>query len=51
MRKEDLKKQLLHNIDHVIDIIFRGNTAEIKKNKDGVLILDVSRKKINIEDK
>lgn len=50
MRKEDLKKQLLHNIDSVIDIVFKGNTAEVKKNKEGILILDVSRKKINTED-
>ena len=30
----------------IVDIIADGNTAEIKKNKDGILILEVFRKKI-----
>ena len=51
MDKECLKKQLLHNIDNIVNITYKGNTAEIKKNKDGILILEVSRKKINSEDK
>ena len=46
MNRETLKKQLLLNIDAVVDIIESGNTAEIKKNKDGILILEVFRKKI-----
>lgn len=46
MNKETLKNQLLSNIDAIVDIIVGGNTAEIKKNKDGVLILEVFRKKI-----
>lgn len=49
MDKEILKKQLLHNIDSIVDIIYKGNTTEIKKNKDGVLILEIARKKINIK--
>ena len=51
MNKEDLKKELLHNVDSVVDIVYKGNTAEVKKNKDGILILEVARKKINTEDK
>ena len=46
MNKETLKNQLLANIDAIVDIITDGNTAEIKKNKDGVLVLEVFRKKI-----
>ena len=46
MNRETLKNQLLSNIDAIVDIIESGNTAEIKKNKDGVLILEVFRKKI-----
>lgn len=46
MNRETLKKQLLLNIDEIVNIIESGNTAEIKKNKDGVLILEVFRKKI-----
>ena len=44
--KDELKNQLLENIDAIVDIITDGNTAEIKKNKDGILILEVYRKKI-----
>ena len=46
LNKETLKNQLLANIDAIVDIIADGNTAEIKKNKDGILILEVFRKKI-----
>ena len=46
MNKEVLKNQLLSNIDAIVDIIENGNTAEVKKNKDGILILEVFRKKI-----
>jgi hypothetical protein len=46
LNKEVLKNQLLSNIDAIVDIIESGNTAEIKKNKDGILILEVFRKKI-----
>ena len=49
MKKENLKNQLLSNIDIIVDIISKGNTAEVKKNKDGILILETVRKKINIE--
>jgi hypothetical protein len=45
--KENLKKQLLHNVDNIIDIVYKGNSVEIKKNKDGILILEVARKKIS----
>ena len=47
MEKEILKKQLLQNIDKIIDIVHKGNTTEVKKNKDGILILEVIRKKID----
>lgn len=49
MKKENLKNQILSNIDIIIDIVLKGNTAEVKKNKDGILILETSRKKINLE--
>lgn len=47
MEKENLKNQLLSNIDIIVDIVFKGNTVEVKKNKDGILILEAIRKKIN----
>ena len=47
MNKEELKQQLLDNIDVIIDIIHKRNTAEVKLNKDGVLILEVVRKVTN----
>jgi hypothetical protein len=50
LNKENLKKQLLHSVDSVVDIVCKGNTAEIKKNKDGILILEVFRKKISVDD-
>lgn len=49
MKKENLKNQILSNIDIIIDIVLKGNTAEVKKNKDGILILETSRKKLNLE--
>ena len=42
----ELKQQLLLHIDEILSIIIKGDTAEIKKNKDGVSVFDVSRKKI-----
>lgn len=41
-----LKQQLLSYIDDIIKIISKGNTAEIRQNKDGILVLDVEKKKI-----
>lgn len=41
-----LKQQLLSYIDDIIKIISKGNTAEIRQNKEGILILDVEKKKI-----
>jgi hypothetical protein len=49
LKKENLKNQILSNIDIIIDIVLKGNTAEVKKNKDGILILETSRKKLNLE--
>lgn len=46
LKNEDLKKQLLFDADEIIKIVSKGNTAEIKKNKEGIFILEVSRKKI-----
>lgn len=42
-----LKQQLLSYIDDIIKIISKGNTAEIRQNKEGILILDVEKKKIS----
>lgn len=50
MKHEELKEQLQSNLDDIITIISKGNTAEIKKNTNGVLILEVSKKKL-IKDK
>ena len=42
----ELKQQLLLHIDEILNIIIKGDTVEIKKNKDGVSVFEVSRKKI-----
>lgn len=42
-----LKQQLLSYIDDIIKIISKGNTVEIRQNKEGILILDVEKKKIS----
>jgi hypothetical protein len=49
--KEQLKKQLLENIDAIVDIISKGNNVEVKKQKDKVSIYEVIYKKINTENK
>lgn len=41
-----LKQQLLSYTDEIINIVSKGNTAEIRQNKEGILILDVEKKKI-----
>lgn len=46
MKNEELKEQLLLNSEEIIKIISKGNTAEIKKSKEGISILEVSKKKI-----
>ena len=43
---EELERQLLSQIDDIIKIITKGNTAEVKKSKDGVSIFEVAKKKI-----
>lgn len=45
--KTELKQQLLYYIDDIINIISNGNTAEIRQNKDGILVLDVTKKKLS----
>lgn len=45
--KEQLKQQLIDNAENIIQIVSKGNTAEIKKNKDGIVIYEVTRKKQN----
>ena len=42
-----LKQQLLLYIDDIIKIISKGNTVEIKQNKEGILVLDVEKKKVS----
>lgn len=42
-----LKQQLLSYIDDIIKIISKGNTAEIRQNKEGILVLDVEKKKLS----
>ena len=49
MKKEELKQQLLNNIDSIIDVVFKGNAAEVRMNKDGILIYEICRKKFNIK--
>lgn len=41
-----LKQQLLSYADDIITIVSKGNTAEIRQNKEGISILEVTRKKI-----
>lgn len=42
-----LKQQLLSYTDDIIKIVSKGNTAEIRQNKEGILVLDVEKKKIS----
>ena len=49
LKKEELKQQLLNNIDSIIDVVFKGNAAEVRMNKDGILIYEICRKKFNIK--
>lgn len=42
-----LKQQLLSYTDEIINIVSKGNTAEIRQNKEGILVLDVEKKKIS----
>lgn len=42
----ELKRQLLSYVDDIIKIISKGNTAEIRQNKEGILVLDVEKKKL-----
>ena len=42
----ELKQQLLSYIDEIIKIISKGNTVEIRQNKEGILVLDVEKKKL-----
>lgn len=46
MKKDELKDQLTSSYNEIVNIISKGNTAEIKASKDGIVILEVSRKKI-----
>ena len=45
--KTELKQQLLYYIDDIINIVSNGNTAEIRQNKDGILMLEVTKKKLS----
>ena len=42
----ELKQQFLSYIDEIIKIISKGNTVEIRQNKEGILVLDVEKKKL-----
>ena len=42
-----LKQQLLSYTDDIIKIVSKGNTAEIRQNKEGILVLDVEKKKLS----
>ena len=44
---DKLKQQLLLYTDEIINIISKGNTVEIRQNKDGILVLDVDRKRVS----
>lgn len=37
-----MEKQI--DVKAIAEILSRGNTAEIKKNKDGIIILEVKKK-------
>lgn len=46
LNKDELKQQLMNKTDIIINIISKGNTAEIRKNnKDGMVIYEVVKKK------
>ena len=42
-----LKQQLLSYTDDTIKLVTKGNAAEIGQNKEGILVLDVEKKKIS----
>lgn len=44
---DKLKQQLLLYTDEIINIISKGNTVEIRQNKDGILLLDVDKKRVS----
>ena len=44
---DKLKQQLLLYADEIINIISKGNTVEIRQNKDGILVLDVDKKRVS----
>lgn len=44
---DKLKQQLLLYTDEIINIISKGNTVEIRQNKDGILVLDVDKKRVS----
>ena len=44
---DKLKQQLLLYTDEIISIISKGNTVEISQNKDGILVLDVDKKRVS----
>lgn len=45
MDYEDLKKQLLSNVDEIIKAIKADKTIEIKKERDTLQIFEVKKKK------
>ena len=49
MNKETLKQQLLDNIDSIVNIVLKDNSVEIRQTKNGVLIYEICRNKLNIK--
>lgn len=45
--EDKLKRQLSLYMDDIVKIISKGSTVEIRQNNDGVLVLEVSKKKIS----
>ena len=46
MKNENLKEQIIINAEEIVKIILKGNTAEVKKNKEGISVFENKKKKI-----
>ena len=46
LNREDLKNQLLSNIDDIVDAIIKDKTVELKKERDNLCVFCISKKKL-----
>ena len=43
------KEDLITYVPRILEALARGNSIEIKRNKDGILLLEISRKVVSIK--